>query len=266
MSRLHKKCFTVSMGMHLLLLAVLVLGTAFLSIRPKQQRPQPLNFVSSQVVENALNPTPTQVVTPPQVRPPAVTPRKNVRPPRRTNVEKVVQQPRPKKATPKKAPSKKSNPKKIKIDLTKTVARNVRGKPQPKVTTNRRPTVNIAKSLNNIRQKMSPSMKIQSIGTASVVFDKYKIYVRNAYYNAWLVPGELTGAVRSVEVRVTIGRDGRVISARITRRAANGKLDTSVQRALDRVKKIGHPFPADAREKQRTFIIDFDLRARRGIG
>ena len=109
-------------------------------------------------------------------------------------------------------------------------------------------------------------MKIQSIGTASVVFDKYKLYVRNAYYNAWLVPGELTGVVRPVEVRVTIGRDGRVLSARITRRAANAKLDASVQRALKRVKHIGHPFPAGAREKQRTFIIDFDLRARRGVG
>ena len=76
MIRLHKKCFAVSMGMHLMLVAVLVRGTAFFLDRPKPKRPQPLNFVSSQVVENALNPTPPPVtpptVTPPPVRPPAV--------------------------------------------------------------------------------------------------------------------------------------------------------------------------------------------------
>ena len=271
MSRLHKKCFAVSMGMHLLLVAILVLGTAFFLDRPKPKRPQPLNFVSSQVVENALNPTPPPVtppaVTPPPVRPPAVVaPPKQVRPPA---IRKTVRPPRHhiKKAAPKQVtPKKTTSPRTIKIDLSKAVTRNVVGKARPKTTLEKKTSPNIAKSMANIRQKLSPSMKIQSIGTASVVFDKYKLYVRNAYYNAWLVPGELTGVVRPVEVRVTIGRDGRVLSARITRRAANAKLDASVQRALKRVKHIGHPFPAGAREKQRTFIIDFDLRARRGVG
>jgi hypothetical protein len=42
-------------------------------------------------------------------------------------------------------------------------------------------------------------------------------------------------------------------------------VDASVQRTLDRVKFIA-PFPEGATEKERTYIINFNLKAKRMLG
>jgi len=57
-----------------------------------------------------------------------------------------------------------------------------------------------------------------------------------------------------------------VLSARIVTPSGNTALDRSVQRALYAVKTIGHPFPAGAPEKERTFTIEFNLKSKRGLG
>ena len=42
-------------------------------------------------------------------------------------------------------------------------------------------------------------------------------------------------------------------------------VDSSVQRTLDRIPFIA-PFPEGAKEKERTYTINFNLKAKRGIG
>ena len=58
---------------------------------------------------------------------------------------------------------------------------------------------------------------------------------------------------------VTIGSDGKVISAKMLRHSGENRMDLSVQRTLDRIKFI-EPFGPEAKEKQRTYTINFSLR------
>lgn len=90
----------------------------------------------------------------------------------------------------------------------------------------------------------------------------YAWLVRQAYSNAWLSPQDVTDELATVEVEVTVRRDGKILTSRITKRSGIGSLDRSVQNALNKVFQIP-PFEAGATEDQRTFPIDFNLRSRR---
>ena len=66
---------------------------------------------------------------------------------------------------------------------------------------------------------------------------------------------------------MVIGRDGSVNADSIVKRSGVPALDKSVQNALDRVRIRGlPPFPDGAKENQRTYIINFNLKAKRLIG
>jgi TonB family protein len=70
-----------------------------------------------------------------------------------------------------------------------------------------------------------------------------------------------------IVVEVTVARSGRVIESRIVRRSGSVVMDKATQSALDRVKSRGLPaFPDEARESERKFSIDFNLKARRATG
>jgi len=66
-------------------------------------------------------------------------------------------------------------------------------------------------------------------------------------------------------VSVTIARDGHVIEAHIIDKSGDSGLDRSIQDTLDRVTEI-RPFPDDSNDKQRTYIINFNLKAKRELG
>ncbi|MBU6410693.1 MAG: energy transducer TonB, partial [Verrucomicrobia bacterium] len=69
----------------------------------------------------------------------------------------------------------------------------------------------------------------------------------------------------NVKVTVTIARDGTVVSARIIGPSDDPGVDASVQRTLERVKFIA-PFPEGSTEKERTYTINFNLKAKRMLG
>ena len=69
-----------------------------------------------------------------------------------------------------------------------------------------------------------------------------------------------------VKAKVTIAREGGIISARIISPSSNRALDKSVQRVLDEVKTIGKSFPDGAKEDQRVFTINFSLKGKRHLG
>ena len=54
MSRLQKKCFIVSAGVHLLLFVILLVGPAFLSSKSHSEDAQTLDFYPSKLIEAAL--------------------------------------------------------------------------------------------------------------------------------------------------------------------------------------------------------------------
>src|SRR6266436_3182773 len=54
MSRLQKKCFIVSAGVHLLLYVILLVGPAFLSSKSHSEDVQTLDFYPSKLIEAAL--------------------------------------------------------------------------------------------------------------------------------------------------------------------------------------------------------------------
>jgi TonB family protein len=64
---------------------------------------------------------------------------------------------------------------------------------------------------------------------------------------------------------VTIARDGSIISAELVNPSGGTALENSVQGALRRVTKLP-PFPASARDTQRTFVIRFNLQAKEMSG
>ena len=73
MNRLQKKCVIATAGFHLLLLLILVFGSAFFSPRPKPDDTQLLDVIPANLIDAAFNsgvrnatpPAPAPVVTPP---------------------------------------------------------------------------------------------------------------------------------------------------------------------------------------------------------
>jgi TolA protein len=123
----------------------------------------------------------------------------------------------------------------------------------------------IANAASSIRANSSVSTTIEMPGPGSVSYANYGSAVKSIYDAAWKAPEDMADADANVRVSITISRDGRVIAARIVSRSGDARVDASVQRALDRVDTVP-PFPDGAKERQRTFFLEFNPQARRMTG
>ncbi len=275
MSRLLKKCIFLSIGLHVLVAALLIAAAAFFITKPDKVQPT-LSMIAPEVLDNILNPKPVKSV-PIKSAPSA---RRNVvtQPPKPVQPKKVVptpprksrETPTPKKPTPRPKPKNPSKPKpapppKIRIaKSTKTVGAN---SPKPVATQAPvRPKVDSSKltgKVNNLRSQLSAGIKVNVSGANAAAFTSYAQYVVSVYRRTWqpLIPKNLT-RTRVAVVEVTIDRTGRVLGSRITRKTGDAALDRSVQSALDRVKTIGKAFPAGSKDSKRTFTLDFTPRIR----
>lgn len=272
MTRLLRKCFFLSVGLHVLLVAVLILGAAFLVTQPEKVAPV-LSMIAPKILDDLLSPS-----TPPQTKPninqPSATRHPEVTPPR-PPVKPVVQPPvvtppKPPKVQPKPRPKnpKPNRPKKpkntakkpsdIKVNIGNTKNHTNKTRPNPprpvKPAINAKDVNTALKGLNNLSAKIM----VQVSGSNRAAFATYAQHVVAVYRRAWqpLIPKNLA-RTRIAEVSVTIDRTGRVISARIIRRTGDAALDKSVQRALDKVRSVGKSFPSGSRDAKRTFILDF---------
>ena len=270
MTRLLKKCFFLSVGLHVLLVAVLILGAAFLVTQPEKV-PAVLSMIAPSELENLLNP-PVPAQTKPNINQPSAVRHTQVTPPRppvkpivqppRVTPPKPKPTPRPKNPTPKKPkPKTKSTaktPSQIRVNIGNPKNHTNKTRPTPSRPVN--PAVsskevsNALKGLNNLSAKIN----VQVSGSNRAAFATYAQHVVAVYRRAWqpLIPKNLA-RTRIAEVSVTIDRSGRVIRASITRRTGDAALDKSVQRALDKVRSVGKSFPSGSRDAQRTFILDF---------
>ncbi|NBV25474.1 MAG: TonB family protein, partial [Proteobacteria bacterium] len=102
-------------------------------------------------------------------------------------------------------------------------------------------------------------------GPNALAFLDYGQMMVRIYEQMWLVPGTLSDSLSVVGVTVTVARNGRVLDWQISKPSGNSAVDKSVRETLQKVIQF-EPFPASFRESQRTFNIDFNLKAKRNTG
>ncbi|PYL01849.1 MAG: hypothetical protein DME19_00205 [Verrucomicrobia bacterium] len=287
MNRLQKKCLIASMGLHALLCLILVVGPAFLSSRQKE-----LDLPILEVIPDRLTDAPFSGGGNPNARPPApqLQPAPLQPPLQQPKPPKVESKPPPEPKTaakpePDVAPAeiKREKPKpEIKVDTTVVKRPNKPEKNTPKPDTDeakakaraeaeaRRRTARqllarIKDSSEKINENLSPGTTIELRGPGGEAYANYAQVVKTYYDQAWIDPEEVADDDATVEVKVVIARDGRVISDSMIKRSGIPAMDKSVQNALDRVQKLPS-FPEAAKEAQRTFMINFNLKAKRLLG
>ena len=280
MNRLQKKCVIATVGIHLLLLLILVFGSAFFSPRPKPDDTQLLDVIPANLIDAAFNsgvrnatpPAPAPVVVPPPLpqpptptvqplpQPPApkpvVTPTPTI-PERLANLFKP--EPKPVKPAPEKPEPK---PHQIQIN-TQLVARTP-PKNSPATDNSQQTAKAISAAIRNLQKNLKPGTTIDMPGDSTVAYANYASVVKSIYDRAWTLPDSIANDDENVKVTVTIASDGTVISARIIERAGDAPVDASVQRTLDRVTFIA-PFPDGVTEKERTYTINFNPKAKRTL-
>lgn len=289
MNRLQKKCFIVATGMHLLLFVILLVGPAFLSSSSKPDDLQTITFIPANLIDKPFtgggekSPAP-QPTAPPQ--PPQQLPKAAVQLP--APVPKQIEQPKPApaptpkeqaKVEPKAKPDpnslevKKPSPTKTKPPVSTTLV--TRPKTGPKTDSqsddaaDAKRRADLAKqAARSLREGLTSSTRIETtsgtsgFGGGGEAYASYALVVKSVYETSWIPPDNTASDDATAKVSVTIASDGTVISSRITQLSGDEQTDASIQRTLDRVKFIA-PFPQGAKETQRTFIINFNLKAKR---
>jgi TonB family protein len=290
MDRLSKKCVITSAIVHGTLVLVLIVGPAFLgSDEPKFDPKEIIDFIPAITIDKSLtgggNPNVVQVIPQPQPQPqpqprpqpeiPQPKPERHPDPePEKTKPpEKVVKPVEPTKPAP--DPESLETHTKPKIDLTPKTRNSTR----PQVTDTaaetrarekaaREKAAKLESALNNIREGASGAVPIDELrgpGGGGLPYAGFKQALASTYMRAWLIPSEAADENGKAVATITLGRDGTVISARISKSSGNADLDKSVQRALDKVSFVA-PFPESMKEAQKTFSLEFDPRAKRLMG
>ncbi len=285
MDRLQKKCLVVSVGLHLLLAGILVVGPAFLLSKSQPPEMQVLDFVPYRTVDamvsgggnpNGSVPRPAPVVqhqVPPQPQPqPAPPPKPEVR------------EPDPPKETAKSESLEPAEPPKHKVEISKKlVTRQDPARAEAKkraeaqareearqwADARRRAADAIGRAADHITTEVSSgtSLELKGPGGGGVPYANFNQAVMSVYKRAWTgtVPHDATEEDVAAVASVTIARSGDVISARIIRSSGKPAVDRSVQSVLERV-KYAAPLPEDSKEEQRTVSITFNVNAQKGVG
>lgn len=291
MERLHKKCLIASSCMHLFLMLLVLLGSAFfVQTEKKKITDQPrLRVVPTRLIDGAMaggggNPklAPSddvqkgQTLTPP-VAPPKP-PEPKPQPPKQTKVT-----PKPPKPTPEKPPKDepretvKPNPNartaleplalkpvvrpeaQKRAEQAEAARKAAEKEAKEWAEANGKLAKQIGRTAESLQSGFAHGTKVEVWGTGGAAYADYALYVKSVYDDAWDEYNELSDDTSTAVVKVVIARDGHVISAYIERRASNSGLNRSVQRALNKVKVL-RPFPEGAKDDQRTFIINFNYK------
>jgi protein TonB len=276
MNRLQKKCVLATTGFHLLLLVILFVGPAFFWSREKPDTTPVLDMIPANLIDsattgmqNAQPPPPAPaVVTPPQPTPQPPTPQVEkpvVTPPAPTptlteRVEKFFK-PAEEKPVPAKTENDSHTPKVNLTPVTRVVPKN--SSAPTKTTADNSKAIKSA--LRALRANLSSPTTVAPVGNSSAAAANYAQVVKSVYEQAWMPPDETASDDANVKVRVTIASDGRVISAQVIGPSGDASVDRSVQNTLDRVTDIA-PFPDGSTDTERTYIINFNLKAKRLLG
>jgi len=304
MNRFQKKCLIASTGLHGFLLLLLVFGSAFFVSKEKPPA-QRLNVVPTHLIEAALaggggNPNlprtedrqkgetllPQPAPAPPQPAPPQPKPPTPQPPEVKRTEPRKADPPTPKPTKPtevaKLTPVEKTPQAKPRIDLnelkpiartetdkrkTQQEAEDREARRQQRIADAQRQKIaqEIGIATEAMRRGFSSGTQVEVGGPGGEAYANYGALVQAAYDDAWKILPDLTNDDAVAVVRVTIGRDGRVLSAAFVRKAASASMNKSVQRALDTVKQLP-PFPVFIKDSERSFVIEFNLKAKRLVG
>jgi len=298
MTRLQKKCMVFSLGVHGLLVVILFASAGFGSRPDATEDLHLLTIIPANIVDRAGAGGGTTVVnlTPqPQAQPRAQSqPRPQAQPVHVEQSHADLERPTPRsRPEPTHPPTTPDESKELALEMKPKSS-----KPHPqhevKVTY---PESHIAKSakrtetaqssdslaraqarrLKEIENSLAglasgvrksgssdPIVDVEGIGGGEA-FAAYRDVVASAYYRAWITPDNSTSRTSVPEAKVTIARDGSIISAELVRPSDDKALDRSVERALREVTKLP-PFPASTRDTERTYVIRFSLEAKEMAG
>lgn len=117
----------------------------------------------------------------------------------------------------------------------------------------------------DLQRGFSDGTKIEVGGPGGEAYAGYGMFVQDAFARAWIVLQDLSDDDAVAVIRVRVSREGRVIDARFLERSPNATMNKSVQRAMDAVKKLP-PFPESIKDSERSFTIEFNLKAKRLLG
>ena len=280
MNRLQKKCVIATAGFHLLLLVILFVGPAFFWPREKPDDTPVLDMIPANLVDAASTgvssarppPPAPAVVTPPQPTPPEptptpVTPVVTSPAPAPTLTERMEKFFTPEPVKPDLTPIDKPSPvqphtPKINLQLTTHMVPKNASAPDNPTPDNSKA---IKSALRALRADLSSSTTIEMPGNSSMAAANYAQVVKSVYEQAWTPPDETVSDDANIKVRVTIASDGTVISAHVIMPSGDASVDTSVRNTLDRVQFIA-PFPSSSADKERTYIINFNLKSKRMLG
>jgi TonB family protein len=295
MSRLQQKCLVASAGTHVLLLSLLFISPAFIPAKQEPELPV-VYLIPDKLTDDPSSgggsPTAVAPVAPPQQTPPPapVTP-----PPQKPQAE-VIPPREPEPTPPEPKPAKKTEPERTKPIQKPNESQAPATKPvekPPKPKREIKPTFEKSKDSaraqaeakgrakaeaeakaaqaqllaklsqvgRSLSKNLSPGTTIEIPGPGGAAFMNYSQFVKTAYQNAWLPPSDVADDSAIVKTRVIIQRDGNVKSAVIIERSGIPALDRSVGRALNL--DFIAPFPDGAKDLERTFDIDFNLKSKR---
>jgi TonB family protein len=283
MNRLQKKCVIATAGIHLLLVVILFVGPAFFYSKPKADDIRVLDVIPANLIDAPFNsgvanatPPPPAPVAPPQPPPPAPV----VTPPAPAPVPEKVEKAEPVKLPDKLPPdnlkpvekTSKTEPRKIQINtqlVARTAPKNAAAAAQAEeraaAREQQRRAQAIRSALRNLKGNLTSATVVDAPGSGSAAYANYRDVVGSIYYAAWTPPDDAANDDAITKASVTIASDGTVVTARIVTPSGDAGVDNSIQRALDRVTFIA-PFPEGAKEKERIFIIKFNLKAKRMLG
>ena len=275
MERLYKKCLIASLSTHGLLLLVVVFGSAFFVAKKPPVDVPSIRVVPGKLVDELLSGgggdpqvAPSQdkikgetlLAQPPAAQAPP--PKPAPTPPK----------PEPRPAEPRKlalVPTTRNTPKKQNDNLPRLKLTPVNAQAARADNKAAKARAEIAEKLgdtvSSLRSGFEQGTAVQVHGPGGEAYVNYAQWVKQVYQDAWVVSDDLDDEQATAKVSVTIARNGDVISAQLTRRSGNAVLDGSVERTLKIVRFI-RPFPEGAKDNQRTFIINFNLKAKRAIG
>jgi len=120
-------------------------------------------------------------------------------------------------------------------------------------------------AIANLKNQFTTGTKVELPDSDAKVDENYAAVVKDKYQTAWTQPDNSASDDDVIRVGVTIRSDGTVTSTQILTPSGDASVDASVQRTLDRVTFIA-PFSNGAKEKERTFIINFNLKTKRMLG
>ena len=302
MNRLQKKCLIASLALHALLCVILLVGPAFLSSNHKGVDQPTLEVIPARIVDSLFSGGGNPKARPPTaqsvVEPPAPVQQPETRPPEPTPKPPLIKEQERKPLEEKIKPSQeildKPAPRKPDIKVSTTVVRRsaeidakdkaraeaeakakaqaeAKARAKAEADARRRATQQLESRLNStyesLTKNLSSGTTIEPLGPGGEPYADYGQVVKSYYDRAWIDPEDVSEDAATVKVKVVIRRDGTVISDSVTQRSGISALDKSVQNALDRVRVRGlPPFPEGAKESQRIYIINFNLKAKRLVG